>query len=160
MGPTEASSTTTTITSGRNPNGQNRRAPEYELLHASAKRRQPHLPPIVNLGDGTNADTYGRADKIYIGIRALSSESGTLDSCDTATGQANVASIDNHIPGCHLGPCANPNCTSPGNAECGPNDAVVADAIKPVYTVTNATFSAHRLTGATPNCATVRTALP
>jgi cysteine-rich repeat protein len=116
--------------------------------------------PVVNLGDGTNRDSYGRGDRIYIGIRALSSESGSLDTCDSSTGQANVASIDNHIPGCHLAPCTASGCTSPGNSECLPNDVAVADAIKPLYAVSNATFAARRLSGATPNCATVRTALP
>jgi cysteine-rich repeat protein len=116
--------------------------------------------PIVNLGDGADPATYGRADTIYVGIRALSSEAGTLDTCDTASGQANVASIDNHIPGCHLAPCTASGCSSPGNSECTVDDFSVADAIKPVYSVSNATFAARRLTGASPNCVTVRTTLP
>jgi hypothetical protein len=116
--------------------------------------------PVVNLGDGANVETFGRGDRIYVGIRALSSESGTLDSCNSASGQANVASIDNHIPGCRLAPCTVSGCTSPGGTECLPGDYAVADAIKPMYTVTNATFAASRLSGASPNCAAVRTVLP
>jgi hypothetical protein len=116
--------------------------------------------PVVNLGDGTNRDTYGRADKIYVGIRALSSESGTLDTCGTAKGQASVASIDNHITGCYLAACNVPGCTTPGNSACSDNDIGVADGVRPLYTITNATFAASRLSGAAPNCATVRTALP
>lgn len=115
--------------------------------------------PIVNAGAGT-AESYGRAAKIYLGIRALSSEAGTLDTCDTAHGQAAVSSIDNHITGCYLALCADPGCTSPGNEACSDSDWQVADQIKPVYTVTDATFAAQRLSGASPTCATVRTALP
>lgn len=116
--------------------------------------------PVVNLGDNVNSDSYGRADNVYIGIRARSSESGTLVDCSTATGQASVASIDNHIPGCHLQACTASGCLSPGNVPCTVSDYTNADAIKPVYTISNATFKAVRLSGTSPNCKSVTDALP
>lgn len=116
--------------------------------------------PIVNAGDGSGPAAYGRADRIYVGIRALSAESGTLDTCNSITGQATVSSIDNHIPGCYTAPCTDSGCTSPAaGGECLTSDAKVADAIKPVYTVSDATFTATRLSS-TANCGTVRTTLP
>jgi hypothetical protein len=116
--------------------------------------------PVVNVGDGANPATYGRADKVYAGVRMLSSESGTLDTCDTASGDASVSSIDTHIPGCFLAPCTASGCQSPGNSACSASDYAVADATRPVYTITNSTFTARRLSGTAPNCATVRTTLP
>jgi cysteine-rich repeat protein len=117
--------------------------------------------PVVNLGDGANPATYGRADKIYAGMRTLSSESGRLDTCDAANGKATVAAFDTHVPGCHTAACTVSGCTSPAaGGECTAGDFGAADATRPVYTVTNATFTARRLSGAAPNCATVRTNIP
>jgi hypothetical protein len=87
-----------------------------------------------------------RADRLYLAIRQISSQSGTLTSCTTMSGTS-TSSIDTHLVGCR------------GDTGVDCLDASLLDSIRPVYSVQNADFSAKKLAAGT-TCTDVRTAVP
>lgn len=97
-----------------------------------------------------------RGDAMYLAIRQISSQIGTISACTggsatAITGTADVQ-IDNHIVGCEL---------VSGNA-CSTDQWGLPDTVRPEYSPdpnAPATFVAQKLTGSS-TCAAVRSALP
>lgn len=89
-----------------------------------------------------------RTNKIFLVVRQISSEKGTLDSCTEISGTTSAA-IDNHILGC---------VASDNNASM-PCDASLLDFARPIYTTMSATFVAQQI-GSQDSCGAVRTAVP
>ncbi len=93
-----------------------------------------------------------RADQLYLAVKQVSSEVGSLDSCTSMHGAVTVNFLDNHIVGCLLD-------AQSGNAACSTQNEQIVDAVRPHYTVSSATYSAAAVpSGAT--CAAVRAAVP
>jgi len=91
-----------------------------------------------------------RADRLYMALRAVAAFNGTLVSCTQASGAASVASLDDHIIGCHV-QGATTDCTS--------NETTFVDQNRPVFTVNSATFTTTKLSAGAA-CPDVRAALP
>src|SRR5262249_53224118 len=88
-----------------------------------------------------------RANKLFVVVRQIASEHGTLESCLSMSGTT-TAAIDNHIIGC---------AASVNNAgkDCSPD---LLDFARPKYTTTTATFVAQQI-GSQDSCGAVRTAV-
>ncbi len=99
--------------------------------------------PIEDLSNGL--DDPGRANELYLVIRQITSQSGTLNSCTSMSGTS-TASIDNHIIGCQVD----------GGGTCS---LALLDGARPLYTVSQALFSASKVTTGAA-CAAVRAAQP
>jgi cysteine-rich repeat protein len=102
--------------------------------------------PIVNLD---NIPDVLRAKSFDLAIRALASVSGRLDTCTGTSGRVGISAIDDHVVAC----------TYTTGGACAPADAQLADLIKPIYTVTSATYLAQKVQS-TADCAAVRAAVP
>jgi cysteine-rich repeat protein len=89
-----------------------------------------------------------RANKLFVVVRQISSEKGTLESCLTISGNT-TAAIDNHIVGC----VASVNNTG---KDCSPT---LLDYARPIYKAVSATFVAQQI-GSQDTCGAVRTAVP
>jgi hypothetical protein len=89
-----------------------------------------------------------RTGTVFLVVRQIASEKGTLESCLTISGTTSAA-IDNHIIGC----VASTNNTS---GACKPD---LLDFARPKYTTTSATFVAQQI-GSQDTCGAVRTAVP
>jgi cysteine-rich repeat protein len=101
---------------------------------------------IEDIADPYNLDNPGRASKMYIAIRQISAQQGSVVSCDELSGST-TASIDNHVVGC----------LQDTNVPC--RDANLVDGGRPYYTVTSGSFAAARL-GTSTSCRTVRAKVP
>jgi hypothetical protein len=121
----------------------------------------PHMVNGTQVGSyaniiwfATDATHYKRADKLYLVVRQVASQSGTLTSCTTMHG-ATTATVDNHIIGCHDETGA--DCTDPP----GGNTWDLLDPVRPSYVVDGAksSFDAVKITDGA-SCAAVRKALP
>jgi cysteine-rich repeat protein len=89
-----------------------------------------------------------RTNKLFVVVRQIASQKGTLESCLTISGTT-LAAIDNHIVGC----VASTNNTG---MDCKPD---LLDFARPKYTTTSATFVAQQI-GSQETCGAVRTAVP
>ena len=107
-----------------------------------------YVNPIVNISDLTNP---GRGDQLYLVVRQISSQVGTVDSCTTMSGNVQVNSIDNHIIGCRRAETQLP---------CDPTETSIADAVRPQYVIgASATFSSVKLSTGS-KCGVVRNTVP
>ena len=94
-----------------------------------------------------------RGDKLFLVIRQVASQTGTVDSCNTISGTTDVTKIDNHIVGCQVD----------SGSTCSAAQSGLSDAVRPIYAVDpakGATFVAEKMTGASTSCDTVRGTLP
>jgi hypothetical protein len=94
------------------------------------------------------------ADQLYFTLRSVISLNGTLSTCTTASGNATVSHLDNHIIGCRTMAAdggVGTNCTGA--------EAMFADMNSPALTASSAKFTASMLTTAA-TCPNVRAALP
>ncbi|HVU02315.1 MAG TPA: DUF4215 domain-containing protein [Polyangiaceae bacterium] len=106
---------------------------------------------IVAASDPAHLENATRADSMYLAIRQIAAQTGTVTSCDTITGTA-TAQIENHIIGCNV---------AGENRLCTSDEWGLPDAVRPQYDTSagGATFDAKRL-GTTTTCTAVRSALP
>jgi cysteine-rich repeat protein len=88
----------------------------------------------------------GRSKALFLAIRQIASEKGTLNSCTEISGNT-VAVIDNHIIGC---------VADAAGATCDPG---LLDLARPIYTTQSATFTAS-LIGSQDTCSVVRAKVP
>lgn len=110
----------------------------------------PYMGIIYDINSPHTIDNPGRATKLYLAIRQITSLTGKLESCNLVTGSMNGTN-DNHVLGC---------LTDTG-AECASTSAKadLLDYVRPIYNVLSGTFSAARL-DASKTCAAVRAKVP
>jgi cysteine-rich repeat protein len=100
---------------------------------------------IYNLGPPPVLSNPGRANKLYLAVRQIAAEMGTVTSCTEVSGSSS-AKLENHIIGCEAN----------DGAACTPD---LIDAVRPVYTVGASTFIARQI-GSQTSCDAVRAAVP
>jgi cysteine-rich repeat protein len=103
---------------------------------------------IYDLGPAPVLSNPGRANRLYLAVRQIASESGTVTSCTEVSGTS-TAKIENHIVGCQ----ADDNNPS---TNCTPD---LVDAVRPLYNVGASTFIARQI-GSQASCDAVRAAVP
>jgi cysteine-rich repeat protein len=101
--------------------------------------------PICDLTGGIENPL--RANVLDIAIREIASLTGSVDACTTLRGTT-TAAIENHIVGCRR----------ETGETCTVDQAKLADAARPKYAVSNATFLATKLPSGS-KCAAVRDAI-
>jgi hypothetical protein len=122
---------------------------------------KPGITAVATKGNGyvlppTSLGAFGSApsaDKLYIVSRNAFSLSGTMTSCDTESGTAQVPLFENHVVGCHVSNGS--DCTNGGAG----SQADFVDQSRTVYQVGMATYEGKRLAD-NATCADVRSALP
>ncbi|HEX4335747.1 MAG TPA: DUF4215 domain-containing protein [Polyangiaceae bacterium] len=92
-------------------------------------------------------DTSKRAKTLFLVIRQIAAENGTLNSCTELSGST-TAVIDNHILGC-VSDVA-------GDTSCKPD---LLDVVRPIYTAQSGTFAASQI-GTQEACSAVRAKVP
>ena len=104
-------------------------------------------PPVSLLGA---LDPNGpRATELFLATRTAVQLNGSRDTCDTASGPAQVLKFESHVIGCRRN----------DNSICTSDEATFIDSNQPTFTVGNATYEMKQLPdGAT--CRDVRNALP
>jgi hypothetical protein len=104
-------------------------------------------PPVSFLGAiDPNAP---RASELYLATRTMVKLDGTRDTCDSASGPAQVLKFESHVIGCRRN----------DGAVCNTDEATFIDSNQPTFTVGSATYEMKQLPdGAT--CADVRALLP
>jgi cysteine-rich repeat protein len=101
--------------------------------------------PICDISGGLQNAL--RANRLQLAIRQIVSQTGTIDSCTTMSGSADLH-IENHIFACRL----------ESGAACNQNQIGLLDGARPQYVVSSAKFAAQLLKG-TGSCDAVRTTL-
>lgn len=91
-----------------------------------------------------------RADLAYVGARLGFSLGGTLTSCSTASGTAQIPLYDRGIVGCNR---------ASSTQDCNSSERSILDTYKPAWTMGAASFALQAV-AADANCAAVRAALP
>jgi len=105
------------------------------------------LPPTDLASAVTN---QALADRVYAVTRSIVKLTGTRDSCDTASGTAEVTAFDMHIVGCRL---------ADGGADCDTTQSDFVDFNRTIYELHEGTYQQVTLSN-TATCADVLAALP